>query len=533
MKLTILVTLLLLALSGTAADLREPRELLKQKEPAKAATMLQQMSAQQPGDPWLAYDSGVAAYAAGDFQQADKIWQALAALELPNKLRDQVWTQIGNVSYRLGEQVPSSVAEDALPPWESSREAYRIVLASKPKDKMAGHNLQVVELRLAKLHAQLAQRLLKEAEKKSLQQTIEKLQAALDHQRTARELDPQNEQYKQDAAKIEQQLAQKMTEKAAQEEAKADKTVNNPDPPSWEAKQAVEHLKTALADFQEAKALDAQNQEAPQGEKRVEEKLANLLAKEGRHLQQQAEKETDRNPDQAVDHYEQALDKFEEALALKENHEDAKAGEKEVKEALEHLHIEQGDKLAESGRKQIPRRPDEAAEKMMNALEHYQEARAINPENRTLPPKIEALEKELPPLLVALGQKEQQQAAKEEPKSTENAVAHLEKAATSFEMAQELDKNNQPAQQGEDQVEKDLARLRALLAQRAEAQNQQQAQQQPQQNQQQNQPQQSEQSFQSLLAQVKDAQKQKEYDEARRGQTKKYDPDRNRIFKNW
>jgi len=530
----ILVSLLLLAFSGSAADLREPRELLKQKDPAKAATLLREMSAQQPGDPWLAYDSAVAAYAAGDFQQADKIWQELAARELPNKLRDQVWTQIGNVSFRLGEQAPNSAPEDALPPWESSREAYRIVLASKPKDKVAGHNLQVVELKLAKLHAQLAQRLLKEAEKKSLQQTIEKLQAALDHQRTARELDPQNEQYKQDARKTEQQLAQKMTEKAAQEEARADKTVNNPDPESWETKQAEEHLKTALADFQEAKALDAQNQEAPQGEKRVAEKLANLLDKEGRHLQQQAKKETERNPDQAVDHYEQALDKFEEALVLKENHEDAKAGEKEVKEALEQLHIEQGDKLAESGRKQIPRRPDEAAEKMMNALEHYQEARAINPENPTLPPKIETLEKELPPLLVALGQKEQQQGAQEEPKSTESAVAHLEKAATSFEMAHELDKNNQPAQQGEEQVEKDLARLRALLAQRAEAQNQQQAQNKSQQqNQQQNQQQQSEQSFQSLLAQVKDAQKQKEYDDARRGQTKKYDPDRNRIFKNW
>jgi len=128
---------------------------------------------------------------------------------------------------------------------------------------VAGHNLQVVELKLAKLHAQLAQRLLNEAEKKSLQQTIEKLQAALDHQRTARELDPQNEQYKQDARKTEQQLAQKMTEKGAQEEARADKTLDNPDPQSWETKQAEEHLKTALADFQEAKALDAQNQEAP------------------------------------------------------------------------------------------------------------------------------------------------------------------------------------------------------------------------------------------------------------------------------
>jgi len=87
---------------------------------------------------------------------------------------------------------------------------------------VAGHNLQVVELKLAKLHAQLAQRLLNEAEKKSLQQTIEKLQAALDHQRTARELDPQNEQYKQDARKTSSNLP-KDDGKRRQEEARADK----------------------------------------------------------------------------------------------------------------------------------------------------------------------------------------------------------------------------------------------------------------------------------------------------------------------
>jgi hypothetical protein len=143
-------------------------------------------------------------------------------------------------------------------------------------------------------------------------------------------------------------------------------------------------------------------------------------------------------------------------------------------------------------------------------------------------------------LLVALGKKEQQEAGKAEPKSPENAIAHLEKASTSFEMAMELDKNNQPAQQGEEQVQKDLARLRERLAQQAEARNQQQqqaqqqskqqSQQQPQQQQHQ---QQNQESFQSLLAQVKDPEKQKQYDESRRGHTKKYDPNQNRIFKNW
>ncbi len=171
----------------------------------------------------------------------------------------------------------------------------------------------------------------------------------------------------------------------------------------------------------------------------------------------------------------------------------------------------------------------------MNALEHYQEAQAINPDNQTIPPKIEALQNELPELLVALGQKEQQQAAQAEPKSPDNAIAHLEKAATSFEMAQELDKDNQPAQKGSEEVQKDLARLREMMAQKAEAKNQQQQQQSQQKSQQQQQQQQmqNQQTLESLMAQAKDPWKQKEYEEARRGRTKKYDPDQNRIFKNW
>src|SRR2546421_4647732 len=111
-------SLLLLLPFLARADLRQARELLKQNQPQKAGQMLSDMTAQQPGDPWLRYDSGVAAYASRDFQQADKIWQEMAGLELPNKLRDNVWTQIGNVSFRLGEQVEHSVPEDALPRWE-------------------------------------------------------------------------------------------------------------------------------------------------------------------------------------------------------------------------------------------------------------------------------------------------------------------------------------------------------------------------------------------------------------------------------
>jgi tetratricopeptide (TPR) repeat protein len=512
--------------------LRQVRELMRQNQPAKARELLRDLLVKQPNDAWLVYDSGVAAYAAKDYAQADQLWQELAARELPPKLRDQVWVQLGNVAFRQGEQTEAAAADLALPQYEQSRESYRVALVTRRRDKVVLHNLKVVELRLARLHAQLAQRLLLEAQTPSLPRAMEKLQAALDHQREAQALDPQNEQYPKDVRQTERQLAEKFVQKAAQEEQSTDNLLKNPTPSQWEIQHGIEQLKTALTDFQEAQALDPQNPEAGPGEKRVEEKLANLLDKEGRRLQRQADNQADSNPEGAIEQYERALENFEEALGLVPEHQDAQAGEREVKKALEELHIQQGDQLAKQGRQEVKYRPESGAEKMLNALDHYESAQAINPDNPTLPPKIEALEKELPDLLVSLGKKEQQAAAKDEPKSVENAVAHLEKAATSYEMAEELDKNNQQARQGQEQVQKDLARLREKLIEQAQAKNQQQqSQQQP--NRQQQSQHEAQQNLQSLLSQVKDPRKQREYDESRRGKTSKYDPGKDRVYKNW
>ena len=434
---TEIIAALVLAAAPSFADLHEAKLLMQQNQPGKAGEVLRQMQTQQPADPWLAYNAGVAAYAAKDYATADKIWQELAAKPLPNKLRDQVWTQIGNVSFRLGEPMETSAPDQALTQWQQSREAYRVSLMAQPKDKVVANNLAVVERKLAKLHTQLAKKLVQETQKeRSNRKAIEKLEAALDHQRTAQNLAPKDEEIKQDQKKIEETLADKYAKKAAQEEKRAEELAANPNQNSWQQKEAEKQLNAALTDFAQAKSLDEMNQEAKEGEPRVQDKLAKLLAQQGEKLHDEANQEAERRPDEAIAKMERALDKFDESLNLKSDQPETKQEQAETKSDLEKLLEKRGDQLAEQGDKNAEKRPAEAAEQKMAALAHYQEAQALNPENEGLQPKIDALEKGLPELLNALGEREQQRAAQAEPNSTEKAVGHLERAQSAFQMAQ-------------------------------------------------------------------------------------------------
>lgn len=525
MKTTVTAALLLVSLPAWA-DLQVAREAMKQQQPARAEEAITSLLRQTPDDLWLKYDAGVVAYAQKDYEKAEQIWQDLAAQPLPPKLQDKVWMQIGNVSFRKGEPLAAKTPEQALPQWEQSREALRVAVNSNKENKTAANNLAYVEGELARLHVKLARRLIQDVKKEwDSKRQIEKLQAALDHQLAAQNLQPKDEEIKKEAKQTEKLLAEKFNDKAKKEEKTADNIINKPTPNGWERKHAEEQLNNALADFQEAKSLDAENKEAQEGEKRVQEKLADLLTKNGEQLAQEARETQEKRPNDAIEKFEKALEKFEQAQNHQSEHQEAKAGEERVKKELEQLHLEQADKLAALGDKDAAKRPAQAAEEMMQALDHLQQAQGLNPENQEIPPKIDALEKKLPDLLMALGEREQQLADKAEPKSMHSAVQHLEKAATAYQMVQDLQKENQAAQQAEEKVQDRLSRLRNQIAQMAQAQ--------PQQAKEKSEEEENNQTFQSLLAQFKNDEKQKQYEQQRNGQQQKYDPDKVRNYKNW
>lgn len=497
-------------------------KLMDENRPQEAAKILRQLVDKTPSDPWLLYNLGVAEYAAKNYEAADKIWEELAASTLPKKLQTRVWTQIGNVSFRKGEPLEKESPEKALPLYEQSLEAYKIALVANQKDKLASYNKKVVEQRLAKIHSILAKKLLEQTKNKSLKETIEKTEAALDHQRSAANLVPENKEYAADVKQTEKNLSDLLTKRAEQQEQRADNAVKNPDAQRWEREQAIKNLESALTDYREAANLNEQNEQAKTGEQRVLEKLSTLLTRNANELKKEADREASWNPDEAISKYERAIDNYDEALQLNQENQTARQGREETKQALEQLLMKQGDKLAQEGRNRKENNPAEAAEKMLQALNNYEHALEINPENREAPPKIDAIEKELPPLLMALGKREQQRAAQEEQKSLQKAVAHLEKAATSFELAQQIDEQNEEARQLGERTRQDLLRLREKLAQ----QMRQQAAQQQKDNQ-------YTRDFQTLLGWAKNEDKQREYEESRRAPTTKYNPQSDKIYKNW
>ncbi len=502
------------------AGLEQERTLLQQ-DPMKAAAQLAEQAAKNPNDPWLLYNAGVAAYAAKDFAKADGMWQQLAATQMPDALREQAWLQIGNVSYRLVQPQIEKEPDTAVARLEQSREAFRVALASNKKNKIAGQNLRVVESELEKVYARLAKRLADEAKKEnSLPKAIEKLEAALTYAQQAQALNPKEEQRKQEKQEIEKALASKLDQRAAQEEKVADQ--RNPDN-AGDRKDAQERLQNARADFQQAQTLDAQDQVAKDGEKRVEDKLANLLNKAGRKEQQQAQQMAQNQPQEAAEKFQSALENFQEAQAVQPEHADAKAGEKEVREALEKLHLAQGDKQAEQGAQQAKNQPQQAAENLLKALENFEAAQTLDPQNGEIQPRIDKVEAMLPELLTKLGQQQQQQGERaEQQQQNQNALQSFEKAEANFAKAQEMAPSNEEAKQGQQKAQDALARLRHQMAQQAEQKSQQ-----PQKGEPKDQP-----SFESMLAKLKEDLKDREV-QARHSPGQKYNEERDRNLRNW
>jgi tetratricopeptide (TPR) repeat protein len=500
------------------------------------------------GDPWAAYNRGVEAYANGDFETADQTWLELANLQLPRKLRQPVWFQIGNAEFRLGEPLETTAPEQAVDSWRRSCDAYRTVLATNRRHASARHNLALVERRLASLAHRLGRELREKSESQSLDDAINTLGVSVDYLREATQLMPADEPMAADRAAAERRLQQRLLERANQAENRGDQAVaqNN----SWSNFQAEQSYRTALDDLGEAlqprrdlteepTSSDAHRpaQSAPaaapprpgdlepelqKAQERVTQKLTQLLTRLGQEEQKSGESATSWSAEEALNHFDQALQHYEAAQEVDPRNEPAQRGEAEVRAAIEKLHVREGRQNLARGIQATPNNVPQAARELTAALGHAEAALDANPSSLDAVELGNEARRRLPDVLARLGQQQQAAGQRAEAQSPAAAVPRYEEAEMSYRDALDLDSRHTPARTGLNEVEERLARLRAQMAQAAQAQ--------------QGQPQASNQrprTLQDLLGEVRQNDRDREPQVDRRRQSGRRDTSPRPVYPNW
>jgi tetratricopeptide (TPR) repeat protein len=187
----------------------------------------------------------------------------------------------------------------------------------------------------------------------------------------------------------------------------------------------------------------------------------------GQREQKVATEQAQRNPDDAWAHFDQALEHFQAAQAVQPDHAAARAGEQQVKAAMEELHMREGRQRQAQGVEAAPNNAPRAARELTAALSHFEAALGLNPENAEAERRAEEVRAMLPDLLTRAGQQQQRAGEQAEQGNADRAFMHYETAQSAFEGALDVAPTHAPAQQGLEQVQERLARLRQRQAEEA------------------------------------------------------------------
>jgi tetratricopeptide (TPR) repeat protein len=464
-------------------------------------------------NPWQAYNEGVQGYARGDYSSALKSWQDLTVQGVPKALRSSVWFQLGNAQFRLGEPIIVERPEETVELWRRSREAYRTVLASRPRDQSAKHNLALVENRLAHLLHRLGTEAFQAALNKPPDEAIDQLRGSLDHLEEATGLAPDEPVIRQDLDKALQVFRQRLLERAQKAESKGDQAAAQTN--SWAEREAEDKYREALRDLADAHrssptppatstpavppGKDTQANTIAAAEDRVNTKLSQLLTRMGVREQKAGKQQEDGAPDQALGAYDRALDHFQAAQEAQPDNREAQRGEREVKAAMEKLQVGEGRAELARGKVALEQKNPRAASALTQALGHFEAALELNDLNQEAQAGAEEARRLLPDALTLAGKGEMKSGERSEKDSSAQALGHYEEAEKDFSQSLALRPGDQETGKGQREAQEKVARLREKVSQEAE----------------QNRGKQRSRSLQSLLGQVAERDRQLDPDRQR------------------
>jgi Ca-activated chloride channel homolog len=114
-------------------------------------------SAKEPARPELQFNTGSAAYKAGDYAKAaDAFQKTIAASDVP--VQQSAYYNLGNTQYRTGEKTEKTTPQETIKTWETAIKSYDASLQINPADADAKHNRDVVQRKLDNLKKQEQQK---------------------------------------------------------------------------------------------------------------------------------------------------------------------------------------------------------------------------------------------------------------------------------------------------------------------------------------------------------------------------------------
>src|SRR5262245_48111833 len=145
--------LLFVGLASTQASSQSAEQAYQKGDFAKSQQDYAAIAAKEPAKAELQFNTGSAAYKAGDYAQAASGFEkSLKTEQVP--LQQEAYYNLGNTKYRLGQKTEKENPQATIKTWEEAVKSYDAALQIKASDPDAKHNRDFVQRKIDQLKKQ-------------------------------------------------------------------------------------------------------------------------------------------------------------------------------------------------------------------------------------------------------------------------------------------------------------------------------------------------------------------------------------------
>lgn len=413
-----------------------------------------------PENPRLLYNRAIASYAAGLYEEAlldlDRVESAR-----PRSLATQARFQKGNAEFRLGLTTSTNDLEATLSRWKQSLASYESVLKEERGHANAKTNREVVLKLLIELEMKTAKQNLERGQQRNQpsERRIQQLRSAMEQFHDVSQIDPTNEEAREGEQRARELLAQVLDEDGTRKTMANQMVMPAPNEPMI-MRPDVKQVQEGVNMLEDAHALKPDDQQIERHLEQGRERLANALTLQAQ-LYLSIEPRIPRVDDK-LGILRMAMEQVERALEQKPDHQQAQRTLEQIKQRLAQLHEQQGDQLSQ----QAENAPlEQQAQDLSTALDHFQQASALQPQQQQLPQKAKTTQEKLEQALEQLGDKLMKSPGDGE--QLDEKAMRLQGAEQALNELQSLKPSPKTAQKAQ-QVGDELAEVRRQLGEKGQ-----------------------------------------------------------------